>query len=173
MAYESAVKEYFKSVSDFWLDLADRWKAARDAAEGPAPGYTADMLASDVVAVWGKGMDAWWGPFSPASPVLPTVAITARAPAIPGGHPVGIAYLASPPPKAAALASTDLLQLGAAGSRIATADVAVAAKGSTLTVTLNVAGGGAAPAAGLYQGLAYADGGLNLPLAVILLNVTP
>src|SRR5262249_29102896 len=171
MAYEALVKGYFQGVADFWLDLADRWQAARDLAEKTPPAYTADLFASDAVVVWGKAMDAWWGPFSAGSPVLPTVAITARAPNIPTQHPSGSAYLASAPPKTAMFSSTDLLRLGAAGS-IVSAQVALAVTRWTLTVTLNVPAG-PNPAVGLYQGLAYANGALNIPLAVILLNVPP
>jgi len=171
MGYEQAVKNYSLTVSAFWLAVVDRWQKARDNALKDPPKYTADNLASDVVALWAKGMDAWWGllPLT-GSPVLPSAVLIGQTAA---GllnkvtfvhHVTTIVSL----PQQPQFTSTDLV--GAADS-IALARVKVTPKGDGFDINLDYTGVSQAPVAGLYQGLAY-ESTLRLPLAVILINLS-
>jgi hypothetical protein len=172
MAYEQAVKNYFLTVSGFWLTVVDRWQKARDKALQDPPAYKSDDLAADTAALWARGMDALWS-WLPAvgTPVLPTVVLTTKANAVPNqkldlGHVTVVASL----PKTPQFASTDLLSLGAT-NKIASGRVTITAKGDGIDLTLDYTGVNAAPATGLYQGLAY-ESSLDLPLAVILVSLS-
>ena len=170
MTYESAIQNYFVTVSGFFLDVSQRWRQAREKAQ--AGTYGVEAMMSDGIALANRAMESWWSliPSTNASPLLPTIVISAAANAVPGQQLAGSAFLADALPPSPQLSSTSLQQLGGAGS-IASADISVGPSTGGIQVTIHVPGGTAPPAAGLYEGLAY-EAGLEMPLALIVLKVS-
>ena len=132
------------------------------------------MLTSDAVALWGKGMDAWWSLFSFApDPLLPIAYIA--APLVPPAARLGKSGTAfittSVPPAPAPRKMTEPVRLGGAET-IVQADLTLTLTDGTLEVKIT---GNTSPGlvAGLYQGLAYVQvAPKNVPLAVILVQFT-
>jgi hypothetical protein len=171
MEFDAAVRNYFRSVSDFWLDVADRWSNARKEAAKVPPAYTADMLTSDTVAVWGKAMDAWWGmlAYGP-DPLLPTVFISAPLAAMPGKF--GSAFITCSVPAGVAPTVSDLQHLGG-GKPILAADLPPTLADGTLTLTFTNPITSPGLVVGLYQGLVSAPiAAKTVPLAVVVVQLT-
>jgi hypothetical protein len=187
MRYEAMIRNYFEATSAFWLDVTERWRRAQRLAEKEPPEYRFDTWLSDTIALSSKGVDAWFrlmegGP----RPVLPTAYVTAPAASLPGQKPTGSAFVVADVPEATPTVQVDILatdtgRINGAGSIPASA-LGVSLSDGTLVVKLDVVG--PPPAAGLYQGLAYAQVSVVpapgaparpvkvLPLAVILIQLT-
>src|SRR5689334_13665502 len=117
MTYDSAIQNYFVTVSGFWLDVSRRWQAARDQAQ--AGTYGIDGMISDGVALWSRAMQSAWSLVpgtNVASPLLPTIVLSAAGAGIPGQQLAGSAFLTQPPATGANLAATALRQVGGTGS---------------------------------------------------------
>jgi hypothetical protein len=170
MSLEALLTNATAGVSQFWLGNIQRWKAAR--ALGKA--YKADNLAADMVGFWGDALDAWAGflAFGP-EPVVPTVFFSDAAAAFPGQTPSRSATLTYSVPSVAVPASTDLIRVGG-GAPIPLGQVHVTVADTLVSVELQIPAG-PAPAAGLYQGVAYLTPPVTTPpriLAEIIVLVT-
>ena len=170
MEFEAALRNSFKSVSEFWLDVTERARKAREAAEQTPPAYTADAAISDAVAVWAKGMDAMWSMWSYSADLLPTILIVAPTAAMPGKS--GEAYTPCTLPTGVSPEVTDLGQLGGSKTILGT-DLDVSLADGKLSLKFKAAIASPSLTAGLYQGLAFAQiGPKKKPLGVVLVQLT-
>jgi hypothetical protein len=158
MAWENVARRQSDLMVRLYRDALARWRRAKG-------GTTADQMANDIVSIWSKAMDVWWGPFNGGDPVLPTLTIIARV----GRGPFsGDARLVEDT-TAAQIALTPLGLVG--GNRVLGGNRGIRViRRSILRVEVsNVpAGSHANNSTNLYQGLAMRG---NEPVAVIMVKV--
>ena len=168
MAFNAMVNKVAETVTEFWLNSAQRWQTAQSKGKN----YKADDLAVDVVAFWSDAFNAWtsvYG-FGPA-PLIPTIFLTDKKNGfvgVPHGDSATLIYTV---PSGTAGTCTDLANLGTA-KPIPSTDVTVTVANDQVNVQLTATN---APDEGIYQGLAYlAPPATAKPcaLAQIIVNVT-
>lgn len=160
MAWENIARKQADLLTRLFGDSLARWRAAK--AAGAA--YTADQMARDIVAVWSRALDAWWGPFNSGDPTIPTLLIQS-APNNAG--PVnGEARLAYDVP-AAAVRLTPLGLIG--GNQVFGGNVAHnVVNGSILQLTIANVPAFVPNSTNLYQGVAMHG---NEPIALLMVKV--
>jgi hypothetical protein len=70
MAWENIAKKQTDLLTRLFDDALTRWRAAKG-------GTSADQMAKDIVSIWSKALDFWWGPFNTGDPTVPTLLIQA------------------------------------------------------------------------------------------------
>lgn len=157
MAWENVAKKQTDLLTRLFADALTRWRAAKN-------GITANKMAEDIISVWSKALDVYWGPFNGGDPVVPTLMIAA-APKAAGPVP-GDVRLAEDTKKA----DVTLTALGlVGGNQIFTGGIAHdVLDRSTLKVEVTNVPDRVAGSTDLYQGLAMKG---NEPIAVVMVKV--
>lgn len=161
MAWENVAKKQADLLTRLLDDGLTKWRGAK--AAGGA--YTADRMARDLVSVWSKAFDVWWGPFNTGDPVVPMLVIQSA----PGNlGPVGPRDVRlSQDTTTAAVAITSLGLVG--GNQLFTGNVAYnVTDGSKLQITITNVPALVPGTTNIYQGLALEG---NEPIAVIMVKV--
>jgi hypothetical protein len=157
MAWENIAKKQADLLTRLLDDALTRWRAAKG-------GTTGDQMAKDIVSIWSRALDFWWGPFNTGDPTVPTLLIQA-APGDTGPVP-GDIRLAEDTKKA----DVSLTALGlVGGNQLFTGGVSHdVVNRSTLKVEIRNVPNSVPGSTDLYQGVALKG---KEPIAVIMVKV--